>query len=148
MPRYLGIDYGLRRIGLALSDELATLASPLATLPSTGDPADDARNVVDVADREDVDGFVVGLPLNMDGTEGPQAKLVRTFAAGLEAESPRRTLQLWDERLSSFAADALLDQTELSRDKRKKHRDQIAAQVILQGYLDSPDRLGQEDEDQ
>ncbi|MBN1347696.1 MAG: Holliday junction resolvase RuvX [Phycisphaerae bacterium] len=137
MPRYLGIDYGKRRIGLAVSDEMATLASPLATLPSTGSPCTDALNVIDVADRERVEIFVVGLPLNMDGSEGPQAKLSRAFADGLRAGSTARTVELWDERLSSFAADQLLDQTGLSPAKRKKRRDQIAAQVILQSYLDS-----------
>ncbi len=140
MPRYLGIDYGRRRIGLAISDPFGTLATPLATLPSSGEPAGDARNVIELADREEVDAFVVGLPMNMDGTEGPQAKLSRTFAAHLETESPNRTVALFDERLSSFAADQVLDQTDLSPAKRKKRRDQIAAQVILQGYLDALER--------
>ncbi len=140
MPRYLGIDYGRRRIGLAVSDELGTLASPLATLPSTGDPGVDARNVIDLADREEVEAFVVGLPLNMNGSEGPQAKLTRTFADRLQVESPHRPVTMWDERLSSFAADQVLDQAELSRAKRKRHRDQIAAQVILQSYLESLER--------
>ena len=136
MPRYLGIDHGRRRIGLAVSDEFGTLATPLATLPSTGDVATDARNVIDVADREGVEILVVGLPLNMDGSEGPQAQACRAFADSLRAESPGRAVELWDERLSSFAADQVLDQTDLSPAKRKRHRDQIAAQVILQGYID------------
>jgi len=137
MPRYLGIDYGRRRIGLAISDPLGSLASPLATIPSTGDPADDARAIVAVADREDVEAFVVGLPINMDDSEGPQAKLSRNLAGCLRAESAGRPVELWDERLTTAAADALLDQTHLTSAKRKKHRDQIAALVILQGYLDA-----------
>jgi len=137
MPRYLGIDHGRRRIGLAVSDEFGTLATPLATLPSTVDVATDARNVIDVADREGVEILVVGLPLNMDGSEGPQAQACRAFADSLQAESPGRAVELWDERLSSFAADQVLDQTDLSPAKRKRRRDQIAAQIILQSYLDS-----------
>jgi putative Holliday junction resolvase len=137
MPRYLGIDYGRRRIGLALSDRIGTLASPAATLPAKGDPAVDAQNVVDWASREGVEAYVVGLPINMDDSEGPQAKVSRDFAGKLQAASGDRPVILWDERLSSFAADQLLDQTALSPAKRAKRRDQIAAQVILQSYLDS-----------
>jgi putative holliday junction resolvase len=137
MPRTLGIDYGIRRIGLAISDRSATLASPGTTLASKGNPAADARNVVQWADREDVEAFVVGLPLNMDGTEGPQAALTKRFADHLKAAAPDRTVTLWDERLSSFAADQLLDQIPLSAGKRAKRRDPVAALVILQSYLDS-----------
>ncbi len=139
MPRYLGIDYGKRRIGLAVSDVLGTLATPLATLPATRNPADDAVQVVAAADLEHVEAFVVGLPLNMDGTEGPQAKTTREFIRQLEARAGSRPVTAWDERLSSFAADELLDQTHLTSAQRKKRRDQIAAQVILQSYLDSLD---------
>jgi putative Holliday junction resolvase len=137
MPRYLGIDHGQRRIGLAISDSIGTLATPLATLPATGDAEVDAENILDLADHEGAEAFVVGLPLNMDGTEGPQAKICRDFAARLEADASGRCVVLWDERLSSFAADLVLDEAQVTKAKRKKHRDQIAAQKILQSYLDS-----------
>jgi putative holliday junction resolvase len=142
MPRYMGIDHGQRRIGLAISDPDGTLASPLATLASTGDPGADARAVVEVADEEGAEAFILGLPYNMNGTEGPQAKICRAFAESLEAASPGRSVTLWDERLSSFAADEALDQTDLSSAKRKAHRDKIAAQKILQSYLESLKRGG------
>lgn len=138
MPRYLGIDHGRRRIGLAVSDPDASLASPLAILPASGDPIVDARKVVELADEQRVEAFVVGLPYNMDGSEGPQADVCRKFAGHLEAASSGRPVTLWDERLSSFAADQVMDQAELTSAKRKKRRDMIAAQVILQSYLDSP----------
>ncbi len=137
MPRYLGIDYGSRRIGLAISDRVGTLATPAATLPAKGDPNVDAENVADWSDRQGIEAFVVGLPLNMDGTEGPQARLTRAFAEQLEAAAGGRCVVLWDERLSSYAADQLLAQTTLSAGKRTKRRDQLAALVILQSYLDS-----------
>ncbi len=137
MGRILGIDYGRRRIGLAISDVGEALASPLTTLEANGNAEDDARKVVEVADAEDATAFVVGLPLNMDGTEGPQAKLTRAFGARLERGAPGRPVTFWDERLSSFAADQLLAQADLTRAKRKKRRDPIAAQVVLQAYLDA-----------
>jgi len=140
MARHLGIDYGRRRIGLAISDSAGRLASPSGTLPSAGEPSIDARNVVDWADREGVEAYVVGLPLNMDGTEGPQARLSRRFADALQEASGGKSVVMWDERLSSFAADQVLDGTHLSRGKRAKHRDRIAAQIILQSYLDARTR--------
>lgn len=137
MPRYMGIDHGRRRIGLAISDPGATLASPLTTLASSGDPDADARALVALADREGVEAFVIGLPYNMDGSEGPQASLCRQFAESLGAAAPGRPVTLWDERLSSFAADQALDQADVTKAQRKKHRDKIAAQKILQSFLDA-----------
>ncbi len=135
--RYMGIDYGRRRIGLSISDPLGSLASPAGTLPAKGVARVDAQNVAVYAERQGIEAFIVGLPLNMDGSEGPQAKLTRDFADQLAAVVGPRPVAMWDERLSSFAADQLLEQTHLSTTKRAGHRDQIAAMVILQSYLDA-----------
>ena len=83
-PAALRRSFNTEQKQMHMSDAIGTLASPFATLPSTGDPAADARNVIDLADHEDVEAFVVGLPLNMDGSEGPQAKTCRAFAASGE----------------------------------------------------------------
>jgi len=90
-----------------------------------------------VAEFDDVGGFVVGLPLNMDGSEGPQARLTRAFGHALQTMTPAR-VEYWDERLSSAAADDLLSGSELTRAQRKVRHDRLAAQIILQSYLDAP----------
>ena len=135
MPRFLGIDYGTRRIGLAVSDPGATLASPLATIVSRGDVARDGKAVAAVAREYEVDEFVLGLPLNMDDSEGVQAGLTRVFgdALGVRTGLP---IHYCDERLSTFAAEELLRPAELTRKKKKARLDRVAAQVILQDFLD------------
>ena len=135
MPRFLGIDYGTKRIGLAVSDPDATIASPLRTIQSRGDAGQDAMAVAAVAREYEVDELVVGLPLNMDGTEGEQAKICRTFGEALQRETGL-PVSYCDERLSSFAADELLRPAELTRKKKKARRDRVAAQVMLQGFLE------------
>ena len=132
----IGIDYGTKRIGLAVGDVERRLASPLSTVGAQGDVAAQAQAVLQYADAYDVDAFVVGLPLNMDDTEGPQAKTTRRFGDQL-ARIAAAPVHYWDERLSTFAADELLDTADLSRAKRKSLQDAIAAQVILQGFLDA-----------
>ena len=136
MPRFLGIDYGTKRIGLAVSDPDATIASPLRTIQSRGDAGQDAMAVAAVAREYEVDELVVGLPLNMDGTEGEQAKICRTFGEALQRETGL-PVSYCDERLSSFAADELLRPAELTRKKKKARRDRIAAQITLQSFLDA-----------
>jgi putative Holliday junction resolvase len=131
----MGIDYGQKRIGVAISDSAGNIASPLTVLSATGRLADDAASVVALADRHEVERFVVGLPINMDATEGPQAKLTRTFAGELKSLSGR-PVDLHDERLSSWAADRAFDEAQLTRKQRNARRDAVAAQIILQGYLD------------
>ena len=136
MAVHMGIDYGQKRIGVAISDSAGSIASPLTVLPATGRLADDAASVVALADEYEVERFVVGLPINMDATEGPQAKLTRTFAGELE-KLAARPVDLYDERLSSWAADRAFDEAQLTRKQRSTRRDAVAAQIILQGYLDT-----------
>jgi len=136
MPRYLAIDYGTKRMGFAVSDPSGTIATPLCAIRASGEPAADAERAARIGAREQIDEFVVGLPLNMDDTEGPQAKLCRAFAEAL-ARLTGRTVHLQDERLSSFAAEQVLRQAELSAKRRKELQDSLAAQVILDAFLKS-----------
>ncbi len=135
MSRYLGIDYGARRIGLAVSDSAARMASPLRTLHQTGGRGQEVDAIRRVIDEFGITELVVGLPLNMDGTEGSQAKRTRQFGdtLGVQTALP---VHYFDERLSSFAADELLEAADLSRKKHKAVHDAVAAQVILQSFLD------------
>jgi putative holliday junction resolvase len=137
MGSLIGIDYGAKRIGLAVGDQRAGIASPLVVVQARGDLALQAQSVLQAAADYDVDAFVVGLPLNMDDTEGPAAKAVRQFGAELAKQS-NRPVHYFDERLSSVEADERMRPAELSRKKRKATSDAVAAQVILQGYLDVP----------
>ena len=136
MPRWIGVDYGTRRIGLAISDPAETIASPAAVLDGTGSPSGDARLVCEWAQQQDSGGFVVGLPLNMNGSEGPQAVLCKGFAQMLQ-EATGLPVRLWDERLSSFQAEAYLDAAGVPASRRQRRRDALAAQVILQSFLDA-----------
>jgi putative Holliday junction resolvase len=135
MTRIVGIDYGSRRIGLAVGDSELALASPAAVLPGCGDAARDAAAVAAWARENECAAAVVGLPLNMSGTDSDQTRLARAFAAALEACALPVSLQ--DERLTSFQADQLLAQSEgRRRGKGAPGRDAIAAQVILQSFFD------------
>lgn len=132
--RYLGVDLGTRRIGVAVSDELGLTAQPLSTLePSTDEAA--IRAIQGLMAEYDVIEVVMGLPKNMNGTLGPAAERALAFAKRLE-ESVPVTVTMWDERLTSRAAERVLIEADLSRTKRKRHVDQIAAVLILQGFLD------------
>ncbi len=131
--RYLAIDYGLKRTGLAVCDADETLASPLVVLTGQGGLIEKIQQAVT---DQAVDAIVFGLPLNMDGTEGDQAKRVRDFAAELikQIELP---LFFQDERLSSFDAEKKLAALGITRKKKKKHLDAIAAAAILQAFIDA-----------
>lgn len=133
--RILGVDYGSKRIGLAMGDDETRIAMPLKTLQGCGDVARDAAGVAALAREEEVGLIVVGLPLNMDDSEGPQAKATRTFMAALSKASGIAVVER-DERLSSFGADELTREAGLTRGKSKEKRDKLAAQIILQSYLD------------
>ncbi|MBU0717695.1 MAG: Holliday junction resolvase RuvX [Planctomycetes bacterium] len=133
--QFLGIDYGTKRIGLAIGNAETKLASPLMTVPARGNAAGDAAAVAARAGEYEVDGYVVGLPSNMDGTEGRQAKLSRAFGEAL-ARCTGLPVHYFDERLSSFTAKELLEPAELSRRRRKDLLDPVAAQVMLQQFLD------------
>jgi len=132
MGRWLGIDHGTRRIGLAVGNTTDGIATPLTILDAQ--PHEQAlRKILDWARQYQVEGLVVGLPLNMDGTEGPQAALARALADEL-ADQSKQNVQLWDERLSSFQADAFLA-GHLTRKKKKARQDALAAAVMLQEFL-------------
>jgi putative Holliday junction resolvase len=135
MTRYLGIDYGRRRIGLAIGDDALRIASPLDTLPAANDPAKDAARVVDRAAHEGVEALVVGLPLNMDGSAGPQAAQTRRFIEALRARAQLPVYEQ-DERLTTHAAEEALQEAGLSQRARAARRDKLAAQLILQFYFD------------
>jgi len=136
MPRWIGVDYGTRRIGLALSDPDQKIASPAANLHAAGSPSTDARLVLEWAATYEAGGFVVGLPLNMDGSEGPQALVSKEFAQELQRQAGL-PVHLWDERLSSVQADAYLAAAGVRHSRRASRRDALAAQVILQSFLDA-----------
>jgi putative Holliday junction resolvase len=132
--RYLGIDLGRARIGLALADDLLGSARPLRVVRRTADGSDLAT-IGAVAREYGVDRAVLGLPLNMDGSEGPSAREARAFArrVGSELGIP---VDLFDERLSTFEAEDRLRARGLSAREMKAHVDAEAAAVILQGWLD------------
>ncbi|MEI6969892.1 MAG: Holliday junction resolvase RuvX [bacterium] len=134
MPRLLGIDYGTRRIGLALSDETGIIAMPLGTVV-VGNPEKAVLAIKATCVEKQVAWIVLGLPLNMDGTSGFAVKGVTEFADTLRAATGLR-VEMWDERLSTAMVERMLVQADTRREKRKNVRDQLAAQVILQGYLD------------
>lgn len=133
--RILGLDIGSKRIGIAISDELGFTAQGLETLDSK-DPENDVNNIVKIVEKYGVTEIVVGMPYNMNGTEGPQVKKVREFMErmGQRMEVPLRE---WDERLSTAGAERILLEADLSRAKRRKVIDKLAAVLILQGYLDN-----------
>ena len=134
--RWMAIDYGSRRIGVAISDFGGTIASPAAVLPGAGTVPADAHQLVDWARQNEVTAIVVGLPLNMDGTAGPQAEISNQLAAELAQAVPDWPIELWDERLSSYQADAHLKEAGARPSRRRNLRDALAAQVILQSFLD------------
>jgi putative Holliday junction resolvase len=135
MARLLGIDYGGRRIGLAIGDDGLRIASPLCTIDGSGRVADDARAVLRRAEAEGATELVVGLPLNMDDSVGPQAELTRRFVAALRAAGPLAVHEQ-DERLTTYAADEALAAGGLTRRRRSVRRDKLAAQLILQAFFD------------
>lgn len=139
ITRYLGIDYGARRVGLAVGDSDGSIAAPVALVQSSGDIDDLCSRIRSFADDYDVDAFVVGLPLNMDDSEGPQAKLCRRFGQALQ-QLTGRTVHYFDERLTSLSADDHLVDAQLTRGKKKARRDAVAAQLMLQSFLDAQDK--------
>jgi putative holliday junction resolvase len=132
----LALDLGDRRIGVAVSDETGLLASPVATLQRVG-PKKDLQTVAELVRQHEAEEVLVGLPLNMDGSEGPQAAKVRAFMGGLARRLGSAVpVVARDERLTSVAADELLRERGVARGKRKGVIDQVAAVLILQEHLD------------
>jgi putative Holliday junction resolvase len=132
--RILGLDIGSKRIGVALSDMLRITAQALETIESKDTQAD-IRKIRELVDANQVDEIVVGVPYNMNGSEGPQAEKVKVFIQEL-AERIDVPVREWDERLSTVAAERVLLEADMSRAKRRKVIDKVAAAIILQGYLD------------
>jgi len=130
--RYLAVDHGEKRTGLAICDKSERMASPLKVLLGQ---AELVRQIVKVVREEEIEAVVVGLPLNMDSTEGPRAKSVRIFGAELEKVAQIPVIY-HDERLSSFDAEKKLAGLDLTRKKKKKHLDAVAAASILESFLD------------
>jgi putative Holliday junction resolvase len=132
--RLLGFDLGTKTIGLALSDVTRVIATPYETVRRTKFTVD-AKNVAAIAAKEGVGGLVIGLPLNLDGSEGPRAQATRAFARNL---APHLDLPMafWDERLSTAAVERHLIEADASRKRRAEVIDRMAAAYILQGALD------------
>jgi putative Holliday junction resolvase len=133
--RLLGLDYGTRRIGLALCDDEQRIASPLENYDRRR-PALDAEHLAEAARENRVVGLVVGLPLHMGGEEGQKANEARRFGSWAAA-ALGLPLDFWDERLTSYLAQELMRDAGLSRKKQKSRLDKVAAQLMLQSYLDS-----------
>lgn len=130
--RYLAIDYGTKRTGLAICDAGETIASPLAVLQGQKELL---KKITEIVQAESVDAIVLGLPLNMTGSESSQTKLVLKFAERLK-DHISIPIYLQDERLSSFSAEEKLAPADLTRGKRKKRIDAVAAAEILEAFLE------------
>jgi putative Holliday junction resolvase len=135
MKRIMGVDYGTARIGIALSDELQMLAHPAETIVVAKTP-DPARRIAELAQKNEVTRIVVGLPRHMNGSEGASAQEASNFAEKVKALVPCE-VRTWDERLSTVAAHRALREAGKSSRQTRKYVDQVAAQMLLQGYLDS-----------
>jgi len=134
MNRALGLDTGDARIGLALSDELRMLAHPLQTVAASKAAL---AQITEVIQQKSVDTVVVGLPKNMDGSKGAAAQKAEAFAADLQKRVPKVKIILWDERMTTLAAQRALHEAGRNTKQSKGVIDQVAAQMILQSWLDS-----------
>ena len=133
MPRVLGLDPGEARIGVAVSDPTGTIASPHSYIDVVAGSAVQAINAICV-DLE-IDTVVVGLPLRLDGSEGPAAERSRLLGQAID-DALDVSVRYWDERFTTVTAEEALIEGNVRRSKRKTTRDQVAAAVMLQGYLD------------
>jgi putative Holliday junction resolvase len=138
--RLIGLDVGEKTLGMALSDPGLVVASPIGTLRRAKFKAD-AAELFRIVDERGVGGLVIGLPVNMDGSEGPRCRSVRQFAANLLAirDVP---VAFWDERLSTAAVERFLIDADMTRRRRSQVVDKMAAAYILQGALDALGRPG------
>ena len=137
MKRKIALDVGDVRIGVAVSDLLGITANPRETyVRKKGDTNADTAYFCEYAKREEADAFVLGLPKNMDGTEGERAQIHRAFGEKLEKLSGVKVAFI-DERLTSAEAEEILISSGVRREKRKELIDKISAQIILQSYIDN-----------
>lgn len=133
--RWMGLDYGDRRIGVALSDELGWTAQGYGVVERRK-PEDDLERLRQIAAEHQVTEVVVGLPKNMNGSIGPRGELCMAFAEELRGIL-KLPVHMWDERLTTVAAERTLVSADVSRKKRKSVIDKMAAALILQGYMDA-----------
>lgn len=131
--RLLGLDIGSKTIGLALSDVTLTIATPMETIKRTKFK-NDVATLQDIVSKQRVGGFVLGWPVNMDGSEGPRCQSTMAFSKNLAEKIPLPQT-LWDERLSTSAVERTLIEADRSRARRKELVDKMAAAYILQGAL-------------
>lgn len=134
MRALIGLDLGEKTIGLAVSDRLLSVASPLSTIRRTKFTAD-AAELLKIVTARDIGGIILGLPRNMDGSEGPRCQSTRAFARNLSRLTDL-PIGYWDERLSTVAAERALLEADTSRKRRSEVIDHVAAGFILQGTLD------------
>lgn len=132
--KLLGLDLGTRTIGVAISDALRYSATPLETIARSKFTADAAR-LLELIDANQAVALVLGLPLNMDGSEGPRVQSTRAFARNL-SQKTHLPIVFWDERLSTSAVTRMLIEADTRRDRRAEVVDKLAASYILQGLLD------------
>lgn len=132
--RLLGLDLGTKTIGLALSDISRIVATPLETIKRTKFTKD-AERLLEICEEHNVAALVIGLPLNLDGSEGPRAQATRAFARNLAGKTDL-LMTFWDERLSTVAVERTLLEADASRKRRAEVIDKMAAAFILQGALD------------
>jgi len=135
MDRWMGVDFGDKRIGLALADEETKIATPWQNYARRM-PEVDAEFFRSICRGEGITKIVVGLPVQTSGKEGEKAKHARKFAGWIKSVSGLE-VYLWDERYTSVEADALLANTKLPKKKKKARRDMLAAQIMLQDFLDA-----------
>ena len=134
MQRALALDLGEKRIGVAVSDPLNIIAQSVGTIQRK-DIKSDLKKIADFVKEYRADKLVIGLPLNMDGTKGKSAKLAIDFVEAVKKEI-QIDVEMIDERLTSAQGERIFLEADMSREKRKKNIDKIAAQLILQSYLD------------
>jgi len=132
----MAVDWGQRRIGIALSDKSRVIASPHSVVQRSGSLDRDLNHIVELSNENDVSLIIFGLPVRLDGSMGPEAKGVLQVVEKLDEKSPV-SIETWDERLSTTAARRALLEGNVSRKKRRGVIDQVAAALILQSYLDS-----------
>jgi putative Holliday junction resolvase len=135
IPRYLALDVGTKRVGIAVSDELGLTAQPVLTLERRRNTREDLRSIARLCRRYGVAGIVVGNPLKLDGAMSSQTEKVQVFAAAL-GELTGLPIHLWDERLTTQAAHELLYEAGHARQDHGRIVDQVAATLILQSFLD------------
>ncbi|MDR0985233.1 MAG: Holliday junction resolvase RuvX [Endomicrobium sp.] len=133
--RIMAVDYGFKRLGIAITDSLRIIATPFKTIKSNKSLTKNASNVVNLARNNNVSTIVLGLPINMDGSSGYMVKIIYSFIKKINIISNINT-DVIDERLTTFQTKHILNEIGISKTKYKKNKDQVAAAIILRTYLD------------